>query len=77
MSPGDATFLGRRLTLRAGLAYIECPHSDPEVIVFDLPQIILPAIVFNAVIVALCTAAAWHAIAVVQALLRRNRPERQ
>jgi hypothetical protein len=41
-----------------------------------LPQIVVPALLYNAVLVGLSAAIAWHGIAILQALLRRVRSRR-
>jgi hypothetical protein len=41
----------------------------------DLPQILVPALVYNAVLVGLSAAIAWHGMAILQALLRRSRSD--
>ena len=36
----------------------------------DLPQIVIPAVLYNALLVSLGAAASWHAISLVQAFFR-------
>jgi hypothetical protein len=40
--------------------------------VLDLPQIVIPAMLRDAIVCGLATAAAWHGLSILQLWLKRN-----